>query len=269
MKKRILTIVMLLVGLAGLMPVYAENGDFEQVFGKIEQVFGKNKLAFVQKLKTHFDQKKRSVPQDLAEVALLAVMHGGMQVDKDGNFFFDAKKGIIAARDGIEKKAAYGLVNEAISKAAYSLTNMDEDNFDKLYKNWAKDWVGDGVDFAWRGIKYWNKGEEDKKSFQYFVKDEFVPYYIRRLVVRYSQKLVGYGITKVLESHSKGQMVLAGHRMLCMVPIIGMEVEQMEKNAFEFVYDKSLAFAKKIFEKYIKPRLGKSTELQTDSSVVQ
>jgi hypothetical protein len=203
-----------------------------------------NNNAFFSKIDSTFGPNKRSDARTTAEQLILTLLHNGVEV-KDGTLAITPKKGITAVRDGLFKKGAYGILDTAVFEGLEK-TGVTKD----AYKAYIKPWVGDGFDFAFRGIKYLND-ESKEQSITAYLKTDFGPYIMKKKVVWLAQ----LAIRKALERNENGRIILAAYDIAQLIPFLGIELEELPRTVLEFVYDKGIAGGRKIVQNYFLPKL--------------
>lgn len=245
-RNRFLLIVGLFLCLGG--SAFANEPDYNQLINECKEKIIKKTYGLQE-----FNARcglPRSTCREVSEQTLLAILHNSIDII-DGKVVIDLKKGLTKTRDGMQKFAVYELLHKAIAQG------LEKGGVKTPYKTSLKPWVDDGLDVVFRGIKYSND-ESKEQTLTAFFKDDFGPYMVKKKTVWLARKIVHSVARKTLERYEYGRIGIASYELLRMVPLIGIELEELSRKALEHLYDKGLDLGKKMFNTYIpkiKPHL--------------
>lgn len=216
------------------------------VFAKFENPLLDPKYVadYPQAAQLHATFGDKSEIRKMVEQLFLVIVHGGSQL-QNGKLLFSLKQGITTARDALQKKATYGLLDKTVreikalhdiaEKHAQSKGNFDKEAFEQAYKDTVKIYVGDACDFIFRGINYMNNPLKEQTVTAY-LKDDIIPYFIKKKIVWLTQR----AIRQALECSPQGALIAGAYDIACVIPVVGTELEELPKIALEFVYDKGM-----------------------------
>ncbi len=189
----------------------------------------------------------------MAEELICGLATTSLEIDKHGSAL-NIKNGVTTTRDAIQKKATYGLINKTVQDVlAHGKDEAATKAFEKEYKENVRPYIGHGLDFIFRGIKYWNDPTKAQTLLAYSI-DDFGPYIAKKIIVNHVHKFVRL----LLEQNAYGQWIAGAYDIACEVPLLGTELEGLSRAMLEAMYDKGCQMMDKklLIKKYLLPKIA-------------
>lgn len=201
--------------------------------------------------------EKREGWRTLLERVTLGFYTSGYDT-QDGTF--DARKGATDTMDGLKTVALEEFISGSVSELLKTFGKLnpttetlnwntmldqpfalsDKDIFKRYYKVYVKL----GLDFMARGLKYANGSDKDK-SFTIFMKEIFLPRFIKKLAIHYALMNARVGVVNTLGKSTLGSRLVDTYNISQAIPFAGIFIEDLPEEIVGSVYDKLLANAKK------------------------